>query len=112
VLFQVKVMMIKTDISIKTYFVLTFAIPSKKTTSYTNGGQIDLQAKLLGIFGTTHAIVMILFVSNVLWVRESIPTSHKCVTFTDDLEIQGHVMLYLTFTNFGSVCPGTIIFCF
>ena len=26
-LFQVKVMMIKTDISIKTYFVLTFAIP-------------------------------------------------------------------------------------
>ena len=53
---------------------------------------------------------MILFVSNVLWVRESIPTSHKCVTFTDDLEIQGHVMLYLTFTNFGSVCPRTMDF--
>ena len=29
------------------------------------GGQIDPQAKLLCIFSTTHAIVMILFVSNV-----------------------------------------------
>ena len=44
------------------------------------------------------------FVSNVLWVRESIPTSHKCVTPTDDLETQGHVMLYVTFTNFGCAC--------
>ena len=34
-------------------------------------------------------------VSNVFWVRKSIPTSHKCVTFTDDLEIQGHVILYV-----------------
>ena len=45
-----------------------------------------------------------------LWVRESIPTSHKCVTFTDDLETQGHVMLYVTFTNFGCVCPRTMEF--
>ena len=37
--------------------------------------------------------------------RESIPTSHKCVTSTDDLETQGHVMLYVTFTNFGCACP-------
>ena len=34
-------------------------------------------------------------------VKESIRTSHTCVTFTaDDLEIQGHVMLYVTFNNF------------
>ena len=76
------------------------------------GGQIDPQAKLLCIFSTTHAIVMIAFVSNVLWVRESIPTSHKCVTFTDDLETQGHVILYVNFTDFGCVCPETIEFCF
>ena len=54
----------------------------------------------------------IFFVSSVLWVRESIPTSHKCVSFMDDLETQGHVMLYVTFTNFGSVCPRTMIFLF
>ena len=32
-------------------------------------------------------------VSNVFWVRKFIPTSHKCVTFPDDLETQDHVML-------------------
>ena len=50
------------------------------------------------------------FVSKVFWVRKSIPTSHKCVTFTDDLETQGHVMLYVTFTNFGYACPKTMEF--
>ena len=52
----------------------------------------------------------IFFVSNVFWVRESIPTSHKCVTFTDNLETQGHVMLYVTFTKFGCACPKTMDF--
>ena len=61
-------------------------------------------------FGCVCAILMIFFVSDVLWVRESIPTSHKCVTFMDDLETQGHVMLCVTFTNFGCVCPKTMIF--
>ena len=41
---------------------------------------------------------------------ESIPTSHKGVTFMDDLETQGHVMLYVTFTSFGCVCPRTMEF--
>ena len=47
------------------------------------------------------------FVSNVyvFWVREFIPASLKCVIFTDDLETQGHVMLYVTFTNFGCAFP-------
>ena len=54
----------------------------------------------------------IFFVSYVFWVREFIPTSHKCVTFTDDLETQGHVMLYVTFTNFGCACPRTMNFFF
>ena len=43
-------------------------------------------------------------------VKESIPTSHKCVTFTDDLETQGHLMLYVTFTNYSCVCPRTMNF--
>ena len=42
--------------------------------------------------------------------QESIPTRHKCVIFTHDLETQGHVMLYVTFTNFGCVCPRTMEF--
>ena len=50
------------------------------------------------------------FVSNVLSVRKSIPTSHKCVTSTDDFETLGHVMLYVNFTNFGCVCPRTMNF--
>ena len=40
------------------------------------------------------------FVSNVLWVREFIAATAKCVTtFTDDLEIQGHMIfqVYLCF---------------
>jgi len=32
------------------------------------------------------------FVFNVLWVREFIAATAKCVTFTDDLEIQGHMI--------------------
>ena len=55
----------------------------------------------------------IFFFYNVFWVRESIQTSHKCVTFTNDLETQGHVMLYVTFTNFGCACAKTMdLFCF
>ena len=34
------------------------------------------------------------------------------MTFTDDLETQGHVMLYVTFTNSGCVCPRTMNFFF
>ena len=46
------------------------------------------------IFVSTDAILMNFFwFLMCFWVRESIPTSHKCVTFTDDLETQGHVML-------------------
>ena len=48
------------------------------------------------------------FVSNVFWVREFIPASRTCVTFTNDLETQGHVMLYVTFINFGFACPKTM----
>ena len=59
----------------------------------------------LCIFASTHAIVMIFFVSNVFWVKESIPSSHKCVTFTDDLETQSHVIVYVTFNSFSCVCP-------
>ena len=40
----------------------------------------------------------IFFVSNVLWVREFISTSHNCVTSTVDLETQGHVMSYMKVT--------------
>src|SRR5688572_19533799 len=36
------------------------------------------------------------FVFNVLWVREFIAATAKCVTFTDDLEIQGHMLFYVT----------------
>ena len=54
----------------------------------------------------------IFFVSYVLWLREFIPTSHKCVTFTVDLETQGHMISYMTFTNFGCVCPKTMEFFF
>ena len=62
------------------------------------------------IFTSMRAILMIFFVSNVFWVRKSTPTSHKCVTFTDDLETQSHVMLYVTFTNSGCVCAILMIF--
>jgi hypothetical protein len=39
------------------------------------------------------------FVSNVFWVREFIAATAKCVTVTDDLEIQGHMIfqVYLCF---------------
>ena len=65
-------------------------------------------------FGCVYPKTMeFLFVSNVFWVKESIPTSHKCVIFTDDLETQGHVMLYVTFINSGCVCLRTMeFFCF
>jgi len=36
------------------------------------------------------------FVFNVLWVREFIAATAKSVTFTDDLEIQGHMLFYVT----------------
>src|ERR1700733_7128832 len=41
----------------------------------------------------------ICFAYNVLWVREFIAATAKCVTFTDDLEIQGHMIfqVYLCF---------------
>jgi len=35
------------------------------------------------------------FVSNVLRVSEFIPPTRICVTLTDDLEIQGHVILHI-----------------
>ena len=61
-------------------------------------------------FGCDCSRTMNFFASNVFWVRESIRTSHKCVTFTDDLETQGHVILYKIFTIFGCVCPRTMNF--
>ena len=82
----------------------------KKTTSYTNGGQIDPQAKLCVYLLLRMLSWWFFFVSNVSLVRESIPTSQKCVTFTDDLEKHGHVMLYVTFTNFSCACPRTMEF--
>jgi len=36
------------------------------------------------------------FLSNFLWVREFIPPTPVCVTLTDDLEIQGQVILQAT----------------
>jgi len=36
------------------------------------------------------------FVSNVLWVSEFIPPTPICVTLTDDLDIQGHVIVHVT----------------
>ena len=36
------------------------------------------------------------FVSNVLGVREFTPATDKCVTLTEDLEIQGHMIFYMT----------------
>ena len=36
------------------------------------------------------------FVSSVLLVREFIPATTKFATFTDDLEMQGHVILLVT----------------
>ena len=41
------------------------------------------------------------FVFNVLWVREFIAATAKCVTFTDDLEIQGHMLFYVTIPSSG-----------
>ena len=38
-------------------------------------------------------------VSNALSVREFIPTIPKCVTFTDDLEIQGQIILNVISEN-------------
>ena len=46
----------------------------------------------------------------VFWIRESIPASHKFMTFTDDFETQSHVILYVTFTNFSCICPITMKF--
>ena len=36
------------------------------------------------------------FVSNVLGVREFTPATDKCLTLTEDLEIQGHMIFYMT----------------
>ena len=52
----------------------------------------------------------IFFVSNVFWVTKFIPASHTCVIFTDDLETQGYVMLYVIFINFGCDRPKTMEF--
>ncbi len=49
------------------------------------------------ISASTHDILKIIFfVSNVLRVREYVPPTPICVTFTDDLEIQGQVILHMT----------------
>jgi len=45
---------------------------------------------------TTHAKATNVFDSNVLWVRQFIPTTAKCVTLTDDLEVQGHINMHMT----------------
>ena len=40
-------------------------------------------------------------VPNVLWVREFIQATEKCVTLTDYLEIQGHMTLHdLTYLSY------------
>jgi len=43
-----------------------------------------------------HAILKIFFVSNVLWIKEFVRPSPICVTLTDNLEIQGHMILHMT----------------
>jgi len=48
------------------------------------------------ISASKHAALKIFFVFDVLWVREFIPPTPICVTLTDDLEIQGLVMLHMT----------------
>ena len=48
------------------------------------------------------------FVFNVLWVREFIAATAKCVTFTDDLEIQGHMLFYVTIPIVASAHSGFI----
>src|SRR6218665_3118254 len=67
-------------------------------TSYDFGGRIDpTQYTFVYLSLYTHAIATNLVFSLIFWwVREFIPPTPVCVTLTDDLEIQGQVILQAT----------------